>query len=336
MMSYQVTLVEGDGIGPEVVASACRVIAAVGINIDWDKQLAGASAAQRCGNALPAETIQSIRAHGNALKGPTATPVGTGFKSVNVCMRQELDLFACIRPVKSFKGLPCRFSDVDLVIVRENTEGLYGGKEIEIAPGTIASLKIVTERASVKIAEQAFKYAVANKRSQVTVGHKANILKMGDGLFLRSVQQVARDYPSIKFGDSIIDALCMRLVMDPSKFDVIVLENLYGDIVSDLCAGLIGGLGLVPGANLGADAAIFEAVHGSAPDIAGQNKANPSALILSGALLLAHLGEHEAAGRINNAINRVICQGSHLTCDLGGNTGTVEFTDEVIKSLDSL
>lgn len=333
-MTHQVTLIEGDGVGPEVAAASCAVVAAAGATIDWDRQKAGVGAISPCGSPLPLETIQSIIRNKNALKGPTATPIGTGFRSVNVTLRQDLNLFACIRPVKSFMGLPTRFGNVDLVIVRENTEGLYGGKEIEITRGVIASLKIVSEAASLRIADQAFKYAITHGRKKLTVGHKANILKLGDGLFLRSAQQVALDYPHLPLNDSIIDALCMRLVIDPSNFDVIILENLYGDIVSDLCAGLIGGLGLVPGVNLGAETAIFEAVHGTAPDIAGQNKANPTALILSSALLLTHLGLHEEARRVENAVRKVLAKAAYRPCDLGGQTGTREFAQAVIKFME--
>lgn len=332
-MTHIVTLIEGDGIGPEVSRATCQLLDALKVDIKWDIQLAGEAALKALKNPLPPETVQSIKKNKLALKGPTTTPVGAGFRSVNVTLRQELDLFACIRPVKSFAGLPSKFGNVDLVIVRENTEGLYGGKEIEVSKGSVVSFKIVTEGASFRIAEQAFKYALANNRKQICIGHKANILKLGDGLFLRSAQKVAADYPQIPCSDSIIDALCMKLVMNPSKFDVIILENLYGDIVSDLCAGLVGGLGLVPGVNIGTDCAIFEACHGSAPDIAGQNKANPAALMLSAVLLLEHLGLQPQAHAAQKAIENTIAQEKYRTWDLGGSAGTQEFTKAVISHI---
>lgn len=332
-MPHYVTLIPGDGIGPEVANAATRVVDAVGVDVHWDRRVAGLQAIEEYGNALPKKTLESIRSNQVALKGPTTTPIGKGHRSVNVLLRQELDLFACIRPVKSIPGVRSRYSDVDLVVIRENTEGLYCGQELEISRGVVISMKVATENACLRIAREAFLYASQNHRKHVTAAHKANIIKLGDGLFLDCMQRVARDYPQVFYDETIIDALCMKLVIDPNQFDVLLLENLYGDIVSDLCAGLVGGLGLVPSANIGKNAAIFEAVHGSAPDIIGKQIANPTALIKSAALMIEHLGYWDRAQTIHRAIEKVIQKGTYLTADLGGNASTNEFTDAVIHAL---
>jgi isocitrate dehydrogenase (NAD+) len=328
-----VTLIEGDGIGPEVAAAAVRVIAAAGGRLDWERQGAGLTAMASHGEPLPVEVLDSIRRNRVALKGPVTTPVGKGFRSVNVQIRQSLQLFANLRPVHSLPNVPCRFEDVDLVIVRENTEGMYSGIEHEVVPGVVESLKIITRTASTRIARFAFRYARDNGRRRVTAVHKANIMKMADGLFLDCCREVSGEYEDIEFDDRIIDATCMRLVVRPADFDVLVLPNLYGDIVSDLAAGLIGGLGLTPGANLGEELAVFEAVHGSAPDIAGQNLANPTALIQSGVLMLEHLGQREAATRIRQGLRAVFAAGI-LTGDLGGSATTTAFTDALVRSIE--
>ncbi len=336
MSHHTVTLIAGDGIGDEVTKACIRAIAATSVQIDWDIQAAGLQAVHECGVALPSATLDSIKKNGVALKGPTTTPIATGHKSANVLMRQALDLYACIRPVKSVPGIKTRYDNVDLIIVRENTEGLYSGQEVQITPDTVASLKIVTRKASEKIAHSAFALARKLGRKRITVVHKANILKMGDGLFLHTAETVAKDYPEIKLDDMIIDALCMKLVTNPCQFDMLLLENLYGDIVSDLCAGLVGGLGVVPGANIGDHAAVFEAVHGSAPDIAGQNKANPTAMMKSAAMMLEHLKETRAAHLLSNAIDTVLLQGQVRTADLGGNATTEQFTNAVIEQIYSI
>lgn len=332
-MSYSVTLIPGDGIGEEITYSVQQVLAASGVQIAWDVQAAGLKAVQDLGSALPEKTLQSIRKNQVALKGPTTTPVGTGHKSANVLLRQALDLYAAVRPVKSIPGLPTRYEDVDLILVRENTEGLYTGQEVQVTPDTVISLKIVTEKASRRIAQFALELCEKQNRKKLTVGHKANIIKLGDGLFLKMAYEVAVGYPKIKTDDCIVDALCMKLVTHPEYFDVLLLENLYGDILSDLCAGFVGGLGLVPGANLGDQEAVFEAVHGSAPDIAGQNKANPTALIKSAAMMLDYLGEKSAAENIESALNAVLAQPILRTADLGGAASTKDFTQSVIKAL---
>jgi isocitrate dehydrogenase (NAD+) len=295
-MAYTITLIPGDGIGPEVTDATREVLAATGLTIRWDVQLAGAAAAEQLGNPCPDELIASVQKNRIALKGPIGTPIGRGFRSVNVALRKALDLYACLRPVKNLEGVPSRFSGVDLVIVRENTEGLYSGLEHMVVPGVAESLKIVSEKASTRIAEFAYRYARANKRRKVSVVHKANIMKLSDGLFLDCARKVSRRYSEIETQEVIVDACAMQLVRFPERFDVLVMDNLYGDILSDLCAGLVGGLGVVPGANIG-DCA-FEAVHGSAPDIAGKGVANPTALILSAALMLQYLGEREASQRV--------------------------------------
>jgi isocitrate dehydrogenase (NAD+) len=325
-MTHRITLIPGDGIGPEVSESVLRILKIAGVSIEWEPHDAGLLALERHGTPLPVELLDSIRRHKVALKGPVTTPIGEGFTSVNVGLRKALDLFANVRPVWTIAGIPSRYSDIDLVIVRENTEDLYSGLEHEVVPGVVESLKVISEMASRRIAEFAFDYARKNGRTRVTAVHKANIMKLGDGLFLKCVRAVARDNTDIAYDERIVDAACMHLVLNPNQFDVLVMPNLYGDIVSDLCAGLVGGLGVVPGANLGKDAAVFEAVHGSAPDIAGKNLANPTALLLSALMMLRHIGEQAAADRIMGAINRVLAAGQVRTRDLGGTATTTEYT----------
>jgi isocitrate dehydrogenase (NAD+) len=334
-MTHTITLIPGDGIGPEVTEAVLRILGASGVKIDWDRQEAGVTAFERYKTALPVELLDSVRRTRVALKGPVTTPIGEGFTSVNVGLRKALDLYANLRPVWSMSGVPSRFSGIDLVIVRENTEDLYSGLEHEVVPGVVESLKIISEKASRRIAEFAFRHARANGRKKVTAVHKANIMKLGDGLFLRSVRDVARQNGDIAYDERIVDAACMQLVMKPETFDVLVLPNLYGDIVSDLCAGLVGGLGVVPGANLGHEAAVFEAVHGSAPDIAGKNLANPTALLLSALMMLEHLGETTAAQSIRRALERVLATGAVRTRDLGGTATTAEFTTAVCAALEA-
>jgi isocitrate dehydrogenase (NAD+) len=295
---------------------------------------AGATALEHgMDNVLPQSTLAAIQKHRVALKGPVTTPVGKGFKSVNVQLRQKLNLYAAVRPVRSLPGIRTRYENVDLVIVRENTEGLYSGIENEIVPGVVTSLKVASEAACTRIARYAFDYCIKRGRRKVTVFHKANIMKLTDGLFLRCAQQVREKYPTIEYEEVIIDAGCMKLVQDPTRYDVLLMENLYGDLVSDLCAGLVGGLGVVPGSNIGDDYAVFEAVHGSAPDIAGQGTANPLAVLMSGVMMLNHLGESQVASKIKQAYDKVLAAGAHLTRDLGGKAGTAEFTDALIAAL---
>jgi isocitrate dehydrogenase (NAD+) len=332
-MSYVITLIPGDGIGPEVTAATREVLAATGVAIEWELREAGAAAAEQHGHPCPDDVIASVQRNRIALKGPIGTPIGRGFRSVNVTLRKALDLYACLRPVKNIEGIASRFSGVDLVIVRENTEGLYSGLEHMVVPGVAESLKIVSERASTRIAEFAFRYARANNRRRVSVVHKANIMKLSDGLFLDSVRKVSRRYAEVDTSEVIVDACAMQLVRFPERFDVLVMDNLYGDILSDLCAGLVGGLGVVPGANIGDECAVFEAVHGSAPDIAGKGVANPTALILSAALMLQYLGEREASARVEQAIRKVYRDTTVRTGDLGGNATTVEFTRAVVQAL---
>lgn len=336
-MGHMVCLLPGDGIGPEVTTAARQVIEAAGVNIDWVLLAAGATALEFCGSVLPERTIAAIEGHGVALKGPVTTPVGSGHASVNVQLRKRLNLFAAVRPVRSLPGIQTRFKDVDLVIIRENTEGLYSGIENEIVEGVIQSLKIATHPACTRIARFAFDYAVSRHRSKVTVFHKANILKKSDGLFLKCVRKVHADYAQqIAYNELIIDNGCMQMVTDPTQFDILLLENLYGDILSDLAAGLVGGLGVVPGANFGVNSAVFEAVHGSAPDIARKGIANPLACIMSGVMMLNHLGETEAATRIRTAYDQVLLEANpeQLTPDIGGKGTTQTFTDAVIKAMD--
>ena len=309
------------------------MIDATGVAIDWHEHEAGGELVARYGQPLPEETLDAVMRIGIALKGPITTPVGGGFRSVNVGMRKALDLYANFRPVQSLEGVPSRYEGVDLIIVRENTEGLYSGLEHIVVPGVVESLRVITERGSERILRFAFQMARERGRKKVTAVHKANILKKSDGLFLTVARRIAREYPEIEFEDAIVDATAMRLVLDPSQFDVLVMENLFGDIISDLTAGLIGGLGLAPSANIGDKYAVFEAVHGSAPDIAGQGVANPTALIFSGLLMLRHLGEKEAADRVMRATASVIEKGEKRTRDLGGKVGTREFTEAVIGAL---
>jgi len=332
-VSHRITLIPGDGIGPEVTAAVLQILDATDVRIDWERHDAGLLAFERTGETLPAALLDSIRTNRVALKGPVTTPVGEGFTSVNVALRKALDLFSNVRPVANLAGVPSRFQNVDLVIVRENTEDLYAGLEHEVVPGVVESLKIITERASTRIATFAFEHARRFGRRRVTAIHKANIMKLGDGLFLRSIRAVATGYPDISYDERIVDAACMHLVMKPEQFDVLLLPNLYGDIVSDLCAGLVGGLGLVPGANLGESTAVFEAVHGSAPDIAGKNVANPTALLLSAVMMLEHLGEAIAASRIRAALRLVFTEGRVRTRDLGGSASTTEFAEAVATAV---
>jgi len=335
-MKHKITLIPGDGIGPEITGAVVRIIEAAGVEIEWDSYIAGAEALSRFGDPLPQEVLDSIRANGIALKGPLTTPVGKGFASVNVRLRKTLDLYANLRPVKTVPGLKTPFGDLDLVVVRENTEGLYSGIEHEVIPGVVESLKIITEKASTRIARYALEYARREGRKRVTAIHKANIMKMSDGLFLECFRKVSQDYPDIVADDKIVDNTCMQLVMRPQQFDVLLLENLYGDIVSDLAAGLVGGLGIVPGANIGELGAVFEAVHGSAPDIAGQNLANPTALLQSGIMMLRYLGERDAADLIENAFRYTLDVKKIRTRDLGGTAHTTEYTEAVVASMNEL
>src|SRR6185369_1980797 len=332
-MSRRITLIPGDGIGHEVSAAVVKVIDAAGVQIEWEPCIVGAEALARFGVPLPDEAIESVRRNAVALKGPVATPIGTGFESVNVRLRKVLDLYANLRPVRNLPGVQSRFGDVDLIIVRENTEGLYSGLEHEVVPGVVESLKIITEKASTRIAVFAFEYAKTFGRKRVTCVHKANIMKKSDGLFLECFRKVAVNYPTIEHDEKIVDNLCMQLVMNPYQFDMLLMENLYGDIVSDLAAGLVGGLGVVPSGNLGEKAALFEAVHGTAPDIAGKNLANPTALLMSAIMMLRHIGERQAAGRIEAALNKVLQKHERVTRDLGGTASTSEFTDAIIAAL---
>src|SRR5258706_1088324 len=333
-MTYKVTLIPGDGIGPEVVGAATRILEATGLKFEWEHFSVGADAFEKSGEYIPKELVESIERTRLALKGPVGTPVGPGFSSVNVALRKKFELFANFRPVKSLPGLETKYPNVDLIIVRENTEGEYSGIEHEVVPGVVESLKIITEKASTRISSWAFDYASREKRKKIYAIHKANIMKMSDGLFLRCARNIAKEYPEITYGEHIVDNTCMQLVMNPYQYDVLLLENLYGDIISDLCAAFVGGLGLVPGANLGHECAIFEAVHGSAPDIAGKGIANPTALLQSSILMLRHIKEHEAAEKVQNALEFVYRKKKDkLTKDVGGPAGTSEFADAVIEAL---
>ncbi|HKP68027.1 MAG TPA: isocitrate dehydrogenase (NAD(+)) [Pyrinomonadaceae bacterium] len=332
-MKHTVTLIPGDGIGPEIVAATVRILEAAGLDFAWETHILGAQALEKFGTTLPDETTESIKRNKVALKGPQMTPVGKGFTSVNVGLRKALDLYANVRPIKNLPNVPCRYENVDLVIVRENTEGLYAGLEHTVIPGVVESLKIITEKASTRISRYAFEYARSHGRKKVTCVHKANIMKLSDGLFLECFRKMAEEYPEIEADDKIVDNCCMQLVIKPEQFDVLVLENLYGDIVSDLCAGLIGGLGLAPGANIGEQGAVFEAVHGSAPDIAGQGLANPTALLMSAIMMVRHLGEMDAAARIEKAMLDVFADGKVLTKDLGGTAKTNEFARAIVEKL---
>ncbi len=331
---HHVAVIPGDGIGPEVTEAAIQVIERSGVEIRWTRLEAGSDVFEKYGSALPDSVLHAVRSVGVALKGPIGTPVAGGFQSANVLMRQSLDLFACVRPVKSIPGLATRFEDVDLVIVRENTEGLYSGLEHRVAPGVVESLKVVTERASLRIARFAFELALSQGRRSVTAVHKANIMKLSDGLFLECARRVATGFPSIELREIIIDNCALQLVTDPTQFDVLLLDNLYGDILSDLCAGLVGGLGVVPGSNIGEDCAVFEAVHGSAPDLAGKRLANPAALILSAAEMLRHLQEGDTAARIVAAVHAALADPRRRTRDLGGSATLDELTQAIVEGLE--
>jgi isocitrate dehydrogenase (NAD+) len=331
-MKHTITLIPGDGIGPEVSSAVVRIIEAAGVEVEWETHYAGAQALEKFGETLPADLLESIQRNKVALKGPITTPIGKGFTSVNVGLRKALDLYANVRPVRALPNVPSRYPELDLVVVRENTEDLYSGIEHVVVPGVVESIKIITEKASTRIAKYAFEYARREGRRKVTAVHKANIMKLSDGLFLDCFRKVAESFPEIEADDKIVDNACMQLVMRPEQFDIMLLENLYGDIVSDLCAGLIGGLGLVPGANIGERGAVFEAVHGSAPDIAGQGIANPTALLQSGILMLRHLGERDAAQKIEGAMLKVFTEGKVRTRDIGGEAKTAEFTEAIIDA----
>ena len=330
---HRITLIPGDGIGPEVAGAVVRIIEAAGVAIHWEEHIAGQQALDKFGKTLPDELIESIQRNKVALKGPITTPVGKGFTSVNVGLRKALDLYANLRPVRALPNVPCRNPNLDLVVVRENTESLYSGLEHEVVAGVVESLKIITEKASTRIARFAFSYARNEGRKQITAIHKANIMKMSDGLFLKCFEEVGKLYPEIEKRNMIVDNASMQLVMRPEQFDVLLCENLYGDIVSDLCAGLIGGLGLVPGANIGERGAVFEAVHGSAPDIAGKGVANPTALLQSAILMLNHIEERKAAERIESAMLKIFAEGKVRTRDIGGSATTHEFADAIIAAL---
>jgi isocitrate dehydrogenase (NAD+) len=328
-----VVLIPGDGIGPEVTAAAQEVVRAAGAHVDWIEALAGLGAAEQFGDPLPSGTLDLIRRHRVALKGPCTTPVGKGFRSINVRLRQGLDLYASVRPIHSLPGIAVPYRDVDLVVVRENTEGLYSGLEHFVVPGVVESLRIVTRPAAERIVRFAFELARHEGRHRITFCHKADVLPLSDGLFLATARTVADDYPFLEFAELHVDALCMQLALDPTRFDVLVMENLFGDVISDLCAGLVGGLGLVPGANIGARYAVFEAVHGSAPDLAGKGLANPIAVIRSAVLLLEHIGQARAARGIEESVRDTLRAGRGLTRDLGGEGTTASLTEELIRNL---
>jgi isocitrate dehydrogenase (NAD+) len=332
-MSYRVVLIPGDGIGPEVSAATREILDASGVKIEWQEEPAGQVALDTLGDPMPQSTLDAVGAADATLKGPTATPKGVGFRSVNVALRQKLNLYANYRPARSLPGVKTRFENVDLIVIRENTEGLYSGLEHTVVPGVVESLRVITEKASLRIAEFAFATAKRQGRKRVTCVHKANILKLSDGLFLKCCQDVAKQYPEIQFDDWIVDAAAMKLVSAPEAFDVLVMENLFGDILSDLTSGLVGGLGITPSANVGEKLAVFEAVHGTAPDIAGKGLANPTALILSGVLMLRFLGEKDAADRVENAVRSVLAEGKVRTGDLGGKSSTGEYTQAVLARL---
>ncbi|MGH7213602.1 MAG: isocitrate/isopropylmalate dehydrogenase family protein [Tepidisphaeraceae bacterium] len=335
MPKHTIVLIPGDGIGPEVTGATKRVLETAGLQVEWVELPAGVTAIEQgFDNVLPQRTLAAIQAHKVALKGPVTTPVGGGFTSVNVQLRKKLNLYAAVRPVRSMPGVKTRYEDVDLIIIRENTEGLYSGIENEVVPGVVTSLKVASETACTRIARFAFRYATRRQRKKITVFHKANIMKMTDGLFLKCARHIhEEEYPNIEYEELIIDAGCMKLIQDPTRSDIILCENLYGDVVSDMAAALVGGLGVVPGANIGDDAAVFEAVHGSAPDIAGKGVANPLALVMSGVMMLRHLHEDAIADRIKGAYDAVLREGKTLTRDLGGTAGTGEFTDALIAKL---
>jgi isocitrate dehydrogenase (NAD+) len=333
-VKHTVTLVPGDGIGPEVTEPTLEIVKAAGVDIEWETYLAGARALTKHGTTIPKELMDSFNKNKVALKGPVTTPVGEGFPSVNVELRQSFDLYANLRPIRNLPGIKARYQNVDLIVVRENTEGLYSGIEHEVVPGVVESLKIITEKASMRIARFAFDYARSHGRKKIAAVHKANIMKMSDGLFLRCAREVAGAYTNIGFSDVIVDNACLQLVLDPLRFDVLLMENLYGDIVSDLAAGLVGGLGVVPGANLGDSHALFETVHGSAPDIEGKGAANPTAMILAAVMMLRRLGENDAAANIQAALQRVLTTGECLTRDLGGSATTRQFAEAIMKEME--
>ena len=334
-MSHTITLIPGDGIGPEVAKATVRILEATGVKFEWESFQVGADAFEKYGEYIPKEVIESIERTHVALKGPVTTPIGGGFSSINVALRQKFELYANFRPIRNLPHIPTRYPDVDLIIVRENTESLYSGLEHEVVPGVVESIKVITEKGSTRIAKFAFEYARKHGRKKIHSIHKANIMKLSDGLFLRCCRGVAKEYPEIAYGEHIVDNTCMQLVMNPYQYDMLVMENLYGDIISDLCAAFVGGLGFVPSANLGDYCAIFEAVHGSAPDIAGKNLANPTALLRSSLLMLRHLGEFDASTQIRNALEKVYRHPEKLTRDIGGHAGTSEFADAVIQEMDN-
>ena len=333
-MSHKITLIPGDGIGPEVTNATVRILEATGVKFEWETFAVGADAFEKYGEYIPKGVLESIERTRVALKGPVTTPVGGGFSSINVALRKKFDLYANFRPIRNLPHIPTRYPDVDLIIVRENTEGLYSGLEHEVVPGVVESLKVITEKASTRIAKFAFEYARKNKRKKIHAIHKANIMKLSDGLFLRCARTVSKDFPEITYAEHIVDNTCMQLVLNPYQYDMLVMENLYGDILSDLCAAFVGGLGFVPSANLGDDCAMFEAVHGSAPDIAGKNLANPTALLRSALLMLRHLGEQDASLQIRNALERVYREKDKLTRDIGGKASTSEFADAIIQEME--
>lgn len=333
-MKHHITLIPGDGIGPEVAKPTLQIIKAAGVKVDWEPHLAGAEALKKHKTTIPQALMDSFEKNRVALKGPVTTPVGEGFASVNVALRQRFNLYANLRPIKNLPGVKARYQGVDLIVVRENTEGLYSGIEHEVIPGVVESLKIMTEKACTRIAKFAFNFARNNRRKKVAAVHKANIMKLSDGLFLDCARKVSKGYKSIGFSDVIVDNACMQLVIDPWQFDVLLMENLYGDILSDLAAGLVGGLGVVPGANLGDHHALFETVHGSAPDIKGKNIANPSAMILAAVLMLRHVSENAAANRISLALERVLIRGEVMTRDLGGSASTTKFAEAIIREIE--
>ena len=332
-MTHKVTLIPGDGIGPEVTAAATRILEATGVKFEWESYAAGADAFAKYHEYIPKELTDSIERTRVALKGPVTTPIGGGFSSINVQLRRQFELFCNFRPIRNLPGVATRYPGVDLIIIRENTEGLYSGIEHEVVPGVVESIKVITEKGSTRIAKFAFEYARKHGRKKIHSIHKANIMKMSDGLFLRCARTVSEGFPEIFYGEHIIDNTCMQLVMNPYQYDTLLLENLYGDIVSDLCAGLVGGLGLVPGANIGHECAIFEAVHGSAPDIAGKDIANPTALLQSAVLMLRHLDESDAADRVQKALETVFTERKTLTRDVGGTAGTTQFADAVLAAM---
>ena len=334
-MVHKITLIPGDGIGPEVTRAAVRILEATGLKFEWETFEAGAEAFEKYHEYIPKELIESIERTHVGLKGPVTTPIGGGFASINVALRQKFELYANFRPIRNLPHIPTRYPGVDLIIVRENTEGLYSGIEHEVVPGVVESLKIMTEKACTRISRFAFEYARQNQRKKIHAIHKANIMKLSDGLFLRCARNLAKEYPEITYAEHIVDNTCMQLVMNPYQYDLLLMENLYGDIISDLCAAFVGGLGFVPGANFGDHCAIFEAVHGSAPDIAGKNLANPTAVIRSSLLMLRHLGEHHAALKIRHALEKVYRTPEKLTRDIGGRADTSQFADSVIESMES-